>query len=128
MHTYPQPAHPSYRLVIALRLLAIASNQPVETPLTEDDEDMKRWVNVLYGQAETVSETNERIWRTNLLHICGLSIERAREGIRRCSALDQYQEDLQWVQFQRDSIRALWREESEVATAVAQSVQQGESF
>lgn len=128
MHSSPEPAHPSYRLMMALRLCAIASNHNDLSP--EYNEDIRKWKEVLYGQAETISEVNERLWRATLLHICETIIERAREGIRKCSTLDlsEFQEPPSWITFQAHNIGNLWREELEVAAAVARSLRDGEIF
>ena len=113
---------------MALRLYAIVSKHKC-SPI-EDAEDLQKWKDVLYGQAETVSDANEQAWRATLLHVCDTIVERAHEGVQKCSSLESLSQikDPSWVEFQRRNLEMLWREELEVAIAVARSVRDGEIF
>ncbi|KAI0082678.1 SET domain-containing protein [Panus rudis PR-1116 ss-1] len=123
MHGSPQPAHPSYRLIAALRLLchAKASNN-METCL-------QRWCDTVSGIQETISEENERHWRQVLSEICLTIASRVRAGLRRLEeSVEGEGRSTEWGEWMVGNIRYLWLEELEVCECVAESVQRGEEF
>ena len=121
MHSRPTPAHPSYRLVSALRLLHADVEHDFE-------EACGLWRSVLMGQAEMISNENERAWRETLLEICEKIALQAKTAI--ASAADHVASEFaeSWLGWVEKNIEMLWREELEVAEAVAQSVRTGVDF
>ena len=120
MHSRPTPAYPSYRLISALRLLhAVPGNTG-----REFEEACELWRSVLVGQAEIVSEENEKAWREGLLQICGKASTRAAMAIASCRS-GHLERPSNWVE---KNVEMLWREEREVAEAVAASVRAGVDF
>lgn len=130
MHSSPTPAHPSYRLMAALRLYHIIPES--ETVVPENSEELvDSWRRVLIGQQERVSETNETSWRETLLRICQRVEERARSGMKNLmvgEATLETDNRPEWLNWMLENIRLLWREELEVSEAVASSVRSGEEF
>ena len=128
IHSSPSPAHPSYRLVTALKLLNIVDRGTTEPPpRSESDRLLERWKDVVSGVAEVVSPENEQMWRNMLTDICEQVIERARVGLDAIARV-QREGAPEWIGWMRGNIRCLWQEELEVARAVAQSVKSGEEF
>jgi len=117
LHSSPSPAHPSYRLVTALRLY--------EYDQSLSDESLQPWRDTLTGKRYTVSEQNEAAWRTTLLHICEVIIQRAESRLNDESPVSQC---AQWVAWMHENVRSLWNEEKCVAEAVLQSLRNQEQF
>lgn len=121
----PPPAHPSYRLITALRLIQLATSSEVNAGVLSESAT-QTWRDVLRGHRELISEDNERGWRDILLGICNRVSQRAQEG------LDQTTRDLSglegWQAWMRENVLCLWREELVVADAVARSLRAGEVF
>ncbi|KII88547.1 hypothetical protein PLICRDRAFT_41720 [Plicaturopsis crispa FD-325 SS-3] len=113
MHTSPAPAHPSFRLVAALRLLHI-------DPSAELDD----WRDTLMGRRDTVSDANEEAWRRTLVDICDRITERAQ----RRPTISRRTDAPPWFDWACNNIRLLWDEEVIVASAVTQSIRDGEQF
>lgn len=80
---------------------------------------------MLLGQRDVVSQENEIAWRATLLDICETLTVRATSGV---AAVGRLSLGDPWSVWMKDAIKALWREEDEVARAVAASVRAGEEF
>lgn len=122
MHSQHAPAHPSYRLVSALRLLHADAERDM-------DKACESWRSVLVGQAEVISNKNERAWRGTLLSICEKIVLRAKTAMAQFPAnfrVSEYPEG--WSVWAGRNIEMLWQEELEVAEAVAQNVRAGVDF
>lgn len=63
IHPHPQPIHPSYRLVVTLRLLAIPY-------LKKGKKDVNTWKDMINGIVDTVSNDNEEAMHKILLKAC----------------------------------------------------------
>ncbi|PSR74907.1 hypothetical protein PHLCEN_2v9441 [Hermanssonia centrifuga] len=132
LHSSPTPAHPSYRLMIALRLY-YAIPTSIDTVPSAPEEATEGWKKVLTGQAEVISVENEKSWRESLLDICDEIIDRARqnrdENIRKLQqGLSLTEIEPPWLRWAIGNLNLLWGEEMEVAEAVAMSVRFGEEF
>jgi len=121
----PSPAHPSYRLITALRLYHIAETLPDKSHAVPN-EMVRAWKDVLNGQRDMISAENEKLWRASLLDICESVRQRAEVGIQHTASALPDQEG--WVDWMKGNILTLWREELDVATAVMCSVDAGEEF
>ncbi|CAL1704780.1 unnamed protein product [Somion occarium] len=122
MHASP-PAHPSYRLITALRLLHCK----------DDDVQHDRvghWKAVVLGEQAIISQEHEQAWRNTLLKICETLIERANSNIVGLNERTLRPEHglPDWYEWMLGNVRRLWLEELEVASCVAQSVQSGVEF
>ncbi|GBE82304.1 hypothetical protein BKA93DRAFT_760434 [Sparassis latifolia] len=126
LHSSPQPAHPSYRMITALRLYhVVESLGPQVPPDSASDVILRSWKDTINGRTSSVSEDNERLWRNTLLDICELVAARARDGMRITLSGSGTSG---WYSWMEENVRCLWREELEVATAVACSLRAGEEF
>lgn len=129
LHSAPTPAHPSYRLMAALRLLHVFDK--VDTGNHQGgafEAGVKTWRNVVNGHADTISPENEDKWRRTLLHMCEHVKERARSCLSAMTALDRDEDETSWQKWMADNVAALWSEECDVAAAVMQSVVSGVEF
>ncbi|KAH7916069.1 hypothetical protein BJ138DRAFT_1140602 [Hygrophoropsis aurantiaca] len=119
LHALPKPAHPSYRLITALRLYhhAIAHHSVQEDIL-------KPWRDVIMGLRENISGINEAQWRQSLVNICDTLIARAEPHIR----VRSEREDKLWYSRISSNIETLWIEENAVAMTVKTSILRGEEF
>ncbi len=97
IHPYPEPAHPSHRLIPALRLAALDMHPPASHPSqsykvakvkshpgvkagkkasysphlsTKDSSDLDKWEETLTGYRENVSEENEQRAHVLLVELC----------------------------------------------------------
>ena len=116
MHCSPAPAHPSYRLITALRLYHLFP--AVDSVPPSPDDAIKPWLNTISGIQETISDENEQAWRDSLLRICDGVVHRADAAARQLDAAgcDKSLKDT------LRNLRMLWREERIVAVAVRQSL------
>ncbi|EMD38538.1 hypothetical protein CERSUDRAFT_135411, partial [Gelatoporia subvermispora B] len=127
LHSSPSPAHPSYRLISALRLYHALENwHDRELDDSELTDVVDKWRDVLNGQAFSISDSNETMWRGTLLDMCEDIAQRAREALMRCEGVAP--EKMGWWGWAVGNIGTLWQEELEVAQAVACSVRAGEEF
>jgi len=124
LHGNPQPAHPSYRLITALRLFHVTED--VEIPV-DSEKVVSAWRSVTEGYTERISESNERYWRNTMVRLCESIIERAQEGAKKVDEATN-SDAPGWFEWMRGNIRILWQEEEEVAKAVVQSVGDGVEF
>ncbi|KAI0093650.1 SET domain-containing protein [Irpex rosettiformis] len=130
VHSSPTPAHPSYRLMAALRLYHIVPESTHSVPRNAE-ELVDAWRRVLIGQEERVSEANEQAWRKSLLRICEEIIGRANGGMENLEGeltTLKTKRTPGWLDWMAGNIQLLWREELEVAEAVTISVRSGEEF
>ncbi|KAI0807377.1 SET domain-containing protein [Fomes fomentarius] len=118
LHSAPSPAHPSYRLIAALRLLSALESVPA-TQGSTFHAAVNRWRDVTNGQYEGISAENEEKWRQILHSICSQIVERARRRIR-VGGKDG--DSVGWRGWTVRNVETLWKEELEVAEAVAASI------
>lgn len=126
LHNSPSPAHPSYRLITALRLYHTTFESPSGTNIRE--EALKPWQETLLGIRTMVSEENETAWRESLIQICETLTTRAKVGLSMLVTRPTSFGDASWLAWMQDNIQSLWREEALVAAAVSDSVRQGIQF
>jgi len=127
LHNWPPPAHPSYRLITALRLYHLFPMSVNVVPLDLDDA-IRPWRDTLLGKQEIISEENENAWRETLLAICQSVADNASTGITDCDAESDDWTKGNWVDAMKDNVEALWNEELFIATAVSESIHQGVAF
>ncbi|KAI0054054.1 SET domain-containing protein [Auriscalpium vulgare] len=131
LHLSPSPAHPSYRLITALRLYHLVPIDSTDLSTSHLQALLVPWRETLLGLREEVSETNEAQCRLSIVDLCE---KLASEGTEAISALqaarldDGLQVGVVWHASMLESIRMLWLEELEVARAVIRSVNTGETF
>ena len=133
MHSSPKPAHPSYRLITALRLFHHLEEADDASGLLRNvptDSLIRDWRRVIQGEVEKLSEENEYRWRNSITVICQKIILRAAAGKEVVDDLENIraQERPVWWKWVQTNLRSLWDEESEVARLVLNSVQSGEEF
>ena len=125
LHSWPPPAHPSYRLITALRLYHLFPMSVNDLPLDLDGA-IRPWRDTLLGKQEIISEENESAWKETLLAICRSVTDDATTGIIDCNAKSWTKGT--WVDLMKENIEALWNEELFTATAVSESINQGVTF
>ncbi|TCD69710.1 hypothetical protein EIP91_006477 [Steccherinum ochraceum] len=137
MHASPSPAHPSYRLITALRLFhclehGLASQHSLDGKAhTTADTLVEAWRRVIQGVAEQISDDNEARWRTSVERVCQEVIRRAERSMKTVEQLSELKvsdSTPEWFEWMQGNIRLLWREELEVATQVSHSIQNDEEF
>jgi len=123
MHSAPVPAHPSYRLLIALRLMHVLLSAKKCLMKYE----MQEWREMVAGTRDTVSKTNEQETLGSVLEISAVLRDRAE---KMTSAIQKEKEHRYsgWSVIAVETVSALWKEEKAVADAVASSVRRGEEF
>ncbi|KAF8654175.1 hypothetical protein AX16_003704 [Volvariella volvacea WC 439] len=127
MHAAPRPAHPSFRVVIALRLYSLFAHLNTEDSIEADASALDSWRDTVLGKADTISPDNEAAWRKVLLNICEDMIGTARAEM--AAEWGQAAWNVpEWFWRMRDNVLALWKEEVVVASAVMSSMERGELF
>ncbi|KAL4265232.1 SETD3/SETD6 methyltransferase [Pleurotus pulmonarius] len=124
LHASPPPAHPSFRLITALRLHSLVASTSKPTMTWES---LQPWRAVLLGETEIVSEDNEDSWRKALLRICE-TIQADAEKQLVSSHLVEESQGKSWGAWMADNIRLLWLERIYVSAAVIRSVETGDQF
>ena len=127
MHSCPSPAHPSYRLISALRLYHVVQESR-ETVPPDWEVWVDKWRRVSSGQSDIISGANETAWKATLVDVCRTIIERARRGVQALGKSASAVQKVPWSEWMLNNIRMLWQEEIEVAQAVVESVQHGVEF
>ncbi|KAF8514077.1 hypothetical protein JB92DRAFT_2920908 [Gautieria morchelliformis] len=130
LHDTPGPAHPSYRLLPALRLLQLSpqlspgtsSNDP-----TYDSPELKVWHETILGEKDFVSSDNERTVWQQLLEICEIVAKRSEEGLDRLQQACRGKDLDGWRAYAVKAIRILWLEERRVSIALMQSIESGQA-
>lgn len=122
LHSTPDGAQPSWRLITALRLYHL-----VVAVGSVDEDTIQPWRDVITGRRPRVSCENEQSWRKTVVLLCDTLIRRAEESIAMGSALGIKGED-SWVRWMSENIQSLWREELFVARGVKESVLRGDEF
>ena len=120
MQTSPSPAHPSYRLITALRLYHVLP-QVMSSSLTETLLD--EWRNTTLGKQDVISEENERLWRGCLMHICEEIMVRAGVNLSKIKKIKEGG-SMDWVESVKCFIETLWEEENYVAKEMIKSLQE----
>ncbi|PPQ81158.1 hypothetical protein CVT24_007942 [Panaeolus cyanescens] len=126
LHLSPEPAHPSYRLITALRLYHCV---PVEFVAECDDLErfIQEWRNVIYGVAMAVSDENERLWKITLGQICQTMILNSQKGADHIRLLRE-EGAMSLPAGVLFCIETLWEEENEVGKAVIKSLDNNVEF
>ncbi|KAF5381005.1 hypothetical protein D9615_003936 [Tricholomella constricta] len=128
LHMQPSPAHPSYRLITALRLYHLFPTSAKKVPL-DAEAALLPWRDTLSGAAEKVSEKNEESWRNTLLQLCStLAEDAATKIVSSDISAEPDQTKCQWLPWMKKNIHMLWEEEFYVAKEVANSIHNGEEF
>ncbi|KXN82099.1 Ribosomal N-lysine methyltransferase set11 [Leucoagaricus sp. SymC.cos] len=127
VHSKPEPAHPSFRLISALRLYHSIPMERILPP-HNDHEIVRRWQETILGYSGTVSPENEIAWRESLNKLC-LGIDN-ETGIYLDNLNKVGREWLvdSWVHHMRRCLLMLWREQQHAAWCVHQSLESGEEF
>lgn len=116
---HSKPAHPSYTLTMALRLVNLEVLRDEEREV-DKERTLRPWRNCLQGVTETVSEHNELRAKRMLGDICRTVIRRSE---MRLTALNDDAGIMpDWV---AENIRRLWEEEGVVAGLVLAGVLDG---
>ena len=123
----PEPAYPSWSLLVVLRILGDTMLSKTSTSPLEDDADLRR-LEILSGH---YSPACEEFAREQLAVMCRTVIKRAQEMI----AVIERERDRQtqltsapWFRWSLDCIQTLWREEEVVALTVLRNVENGVEF
>ncbi|KAF8959069.1 hypothetical protein BDZ97DRAFT_1839701 [Flammula alnicola] len=123
MHCTPKPAHPSYRLITALRIYHLL---PLSTDIIPSNADhlLEEWRNTTLGKRTLSPQTTKPFGEQRCCKSGEAGINRTRKV--------EIEIDSQNPQFVVDSakvsIETLWREEIDVATAVMRSLENNEEF
>ncbi|KAG8756245.1 hypothetical protein FRC14_003260 [Serendipita sp. 396] len=109
LHADPTPAHPSYRLIPALRLLHVS---------LQDQSALQRWEATVNGELDEISPQNSERMRNTLKELC---LELQEEAAAHLSPLDALIEE----GFSMASIQQLWLEQHDICTAIVQNISDG---
>lgn len=120
LHLEPDFGHPSYRLLLALRLLHLPMSQ------------VHFWRDVVQGLSPSISDANEESTSDALEELCGVFLTQVRDGQRRTDELEEstqvaLEDKAEWASAV-DSVRKLWEGTEDIAIGVKASVQAGVEF
>lgn len=121
-------AAPSFRLITALRLLAMGYEMACIPTADKEDAVCQPWKDTLLGKSHRISSGNEAGWRIILTTICNFVVDEGCTGLQRTlrSRLDQ--KNYSWPGWMRDNIALLWSEQIMVARAVLRDLEDGIEF
>jgi len=127
LHSTPTTAYPSYRLITALRLYHIFSEDVNDVP-PDPDHLVDIWRDTTVGKRDAISEENESRWRLTLECLCNDLVRDAKGGLTRVRDIQTPDHENGWLGFVKVSIETLWREEIDVGCAVLKSLKEGADF
>ena len=127
LHSTPETAYPSYRLITTLRLYHIFS-EGVNTVPRNSEHMVEMWRDVTLGNRDVISQENESRWRSTLDRLCNDVIQDAKRGLIKVRDIRVADEENGWVEYAKEFIEMLWREEMDVGCAVLKSVEEGADF
>ena len=88
-----------------------------------------RWRDMTLGKQPCISAENEILWRKTLLEVCEGVLSKSQAGIEKIQRVaDDDGKAQTWFEAAKKSIEMLWREETRVAAAVIQSLEDNEEF
>lgn len=117
LHANPLPAHPSYRLIPALRLLVIP---------WKDTDQLRNWESMVSGVSDEVSTKNTRMAQDVLNTICS---RLHSDSLRALSALESCSYAVEeWQVNSAHFVQRLWEETRDVSLATGESIASGVVF
>ncbi|KAG8935938.1 hypothetical protein FRC02_005413 [Tulasnella sp. 418] len=137
LYTHPPPAHPSFRVLPALRLLNLPLPSLLPSPndsfvsngdfgTDEVVNHLAKWEATILGLESAVSEENNQAVRDSLVRLCQHVLTKSEEGLSRMQTLNaQLSERSPWTSYAACCIETLWQEEGDVSGAVLQSLHNG---
>lgn len=126
IHSMPEPAHPSFRLISALRLYHAIPQARIMPP-QEDDDCIRTWRDTISGHCDTISQVNEISWRETLDKLCLDIDNETRVYLDNLNKIGREWPIGSWDYMKR-CLLMLWREQQHVAWCVHQSLEKGEEF
>ena len=94
LHSAPAPAHPSYRLITALRLYhAFPAGAGKLESNTDSEATLDMWRGVVNGERASVSDENEALCRETLFQLCQKIEEEAARRIASLASLAKARDD-----------------------------------
>ncbi|KAG8987919.1 hypothetical protein FRB95_010755 [Tulasnella sp. JGI-2019a] len=138
LHSSPTPAHPSYRILPALRLLHLSQPTPDEEAVlgswTDAASNLNAWEMMVLGRQQTVSHQNELSVSGTMRVVCERVMARGEHGLNELYELEQSiltltpeaSGDTDWFSSTIRCATILWKEEYEVANAVLESIERGD--
>jgi hypothetical protein len=133
-HASPTPAHPSHRLLPALRLLHLPlSTTDIAVILSSSDlkspsPPLQRFLHTLSGAVEIVDPSNESAVRKSLMEMCVAICSRADQGIANITRLMETERDLDGFEEAVEMVCKLWMVEKIMAGMVKKSIESEEAF
>lgn len=127
LHSRPGTAYPSYRLITTLRLYHIFPDD-VNTVPPDSDHMVDMWRDITLGKRDAISQENESRWRWTLERLCNDMIQDAKRGLIKVRDMQVIDQESSWVEYAKESIGMLWREEMDVGCAVLKSLEEGADF
>lgn len=117
LHKDPAPAHPSYRLLVALRLY---HTSPTSASASIDGENtVANWRDMLDGFISVVSDSNEALVFGTLRSLCATVETEVEAGLGLLAKIEG-EGDL-WDSAKKD-VESLWESSRSIAKAVVQSL------
>lgn len=114
LHTEPPPAHPSYRLIPALRLFQLSMS---------DETMLRRWEHVIAGTLDEVSRANTELLRSTLATLCQQYHSESVAYLTESISVQNLPEP--WQRQAMASIHLLWKEQRDVTALLMESIANG---
>lgn len=128
IHSAPEPAHPSFRLITALRLYHSIPLEKILPPHDDHGSEVRAWRGTIAGTRDIISLVNEAAWRETLDKLClGIDNETG-VNLDNLNKVGREWPVKSWVHYIRRCLFMLWREQQDAAWRVHESLQQGEEF
>lgn len=127
LHSSPSPAHPSYRLLVALRLMHARIPEKALRSYIDDPSSratsttLQAWLDLTMGVREAVSDENETTVRAALRSICASQL-RMVDGRLTALTAHQYPESVPEVGDAKRMVEQLWENDREILEGVIRSL------
>jgi hypothetical protein len=133
LHNEPSPAHPSHRLLTALRLVhaqipASALQRYIDAPYDKQKHtDLQAWLDILTGFTDRISDENEDTVYADLRSICRTMLEKAQKSLLALRSL-QYPGSGQHVADAKRMVEQLWKNDCKILQGVIDSIDEDVIF
>ncbi|MCO5589912.1 hypothetical protein L7F22_043881 [Adiantum nelumboides] len=134
IHPFPSPAHPSYRLLLSARSIAVDlhENEPLEK-----NGEINAWYQNLQGIRDNINQRNEKRMHTILAEICMSICQDADQHVAAIKSsippqtgsypLDNTRISLEEAIFSAKSLIALHEEEAHIARMLIYAIDNGQT-
>lgn len=123
IHPFPTPAHPSFRLLLAARLIALELKEN-DLNCLENSEKIHAWYQNVQGIRDNINEKNEKLMHLLLIQMCNLIYKDSQQHISalRTARSDSHSHNTETIA-SANSLIALHEEEERISRMLIHTIE-----